>query len=81
MTAYVDFDNVSIVGLNIDVSQSHTNYSDPGRDIIGRFVYFTWSLLPSNAVIPKQISFHGYKALFTACSIVRWVGNFHRTVG
>lgn len=55
--AYVDADNDNAVRIYIDGSQSHTHYFDPGRDVIGRLVDVTWSLLPSNTVISKKLSF------------------------
>lgn len=80
-TAYVNIDNDNAVHQYICSSQSQTLYFDHGYDIIGGLVDFIWSLLYSNIVISEQLSFQRYRAVFTACSIVRWEETSQRTVG
>lgn len=46
-TTHVDVDNDNAVFLYIADFQSHSHYLDPGRDITGRRVDVTWSLLPT----------------------------------
>lgn len=79
-TAYLNVVNENAVYLYIDGFQSHTQYSDHGRDFLCRLVEGTWYLWPSYTVISKQHAFQRYNFVFTACSIAQWDGNIPRTV-